>query len=97
MVESHVALDRTRNFETWGAQEADPFSNLSVERNQHLRPKEDVLETSSFTRCSPSATIVPLPTALSDGFACITSVPKFAPVCTTGLRPYPSHCKKWTM
>jgi hypothetical protein len=30
MVESHVALDRTRNFETWGAQEADPFSNLSV-------------------------------------------------------------------
>src|SRR5216117_947479 len=43
MVEPHVALDRARNLETWGAQEADPFSNLSVERNQHLRREEDVV------------------------------------------------------
>src|SRR5206468_2757728 len=43
MVELHVALDRTRNLETWGAQEADPFSNLSIQRNQHLRPEEAVV------------------------------------------------------
>src|SRR5262249_16144372 len=43
MVQSHVALDRTRNLETRGAQEAHPFSNLSIERNQHLRPEEDVV------------------------------------------------------
>src|SRR5215472_1033677 len=43
MVESHVALDRTRNLKTWGAQEAHAFSNLSVQRNQHLRPEEAVV------------------------------------------------------
>src|SRR5215472_15985665 len=43
MVESRVALDRAGNLETWGAQEADSFTNLSVERNQHLGPEEDVV------------------------------------------------------
>src|SRR2546427_9544715 len=43
MVESHVALNGSRNLETRSAQQADPFANLAVERNQYLRPEEDVV------------------------------------------------------
>src|SRR5256885_16920425 len=47
MIESHVALDRTRDLETWGAQQADPFTDLSVERNQHLGSEKDVVDRKS--------------------------------------------------
>src|SRR2546426_6563927 len=40
MVESAVALDGSRNLETRGAQQADPFANLAVEGNHHFRPEE---------------------------------------------------------
>src|SRR5438132_5390291 len=43
MVESVVALDRSRNLETRGAQQADSFANLAIEGNHHLRPEEDVV------------------------------------------------------
>src|SRR5947209_16078937 len=43
MVESAVTLDRSRNLETRGAQQADLFANLAVEGNHHLRPEEDVV------------------------------------------------------
>ena len=55
--------------------------------------RNEVLETSSFTTFSPSATIVPLPTEVSKGFEVITSLPKFDPVCSTGLRRYPSQLR----
>src|SRR5262249_39783473 len=40
MVESAVALDRSRNLEGRGAQQAHPLAKLAVERNHHLRPEE---------------------------------------------------------
>src|SRR2546422_3897756 len=43
VVESAVALDRSRNLETRGAQQADPFANLAVKGNHHLRPEQDVV------------------------------------------------------
>src|SRR6266540_3793399 len=43
MVESHVALNGSRNLETRSAQQADPFADLAVERNQHLGAEEDVV------------------------------------------------------
>src|SRR5258708_5451025 len=43
VVESAVALDRSRNLETRGAQQADSFANLAIEGNHHLRPEEDVV------------------------------------------------------
>src|SRR5207302_1870257 len=42
MVEPGVTLDGARNLETRGAQQADPFADLAVEGNHHLRPEEDV-------------------------------------------------------
>ena len=51
--------------------------------------QNDVLEASSLIISSPSATIVPVPTEHRNGFACFTPVPKFDPVCSTGVRWYP--------
>jgi len=52
MVESQVALHRSRNLETRSAQQADPFANLAVERNQHLRPEEDIVAGPATRRIS---------------------------------------------
>src|SRR2546430_1598590 len=52
MVESHVALNGSRNLETRSAQQADPFANLAVERNQYLRPEEDVVAGPATRRIS---------------------------------------------
>ncbi len=41
--------------------------------------RKDVLEYSAFIIDSASATIVPLPTELRNGFSCLTLPPKFAP------------------
>src|SRR5438874_5361069 len=43
MVELRVTLNGARNLETGGAQQAEPFAPLAVERNHHLRPEEDVV------------------------------------------------------
>src|SRR5439155_6734895 len=43
MVEPAVTLNGSRNLETRGAQQADRFANLAVERHHHLRPEEDVV------------------------------------------------------
>ena len=51
--------------------------------------RNDVLEKSALMIDSPSATIVPVPTALRYGFSCPTSVPKFDPVCSTGSEVVP--------
>ena len=45
--------------------------------------RNDELEYSALMIDSPSATIVPLPTVLRNGVSCLTSVPKFEPVCAT--------------
>ena len=45
-----------------------------------------MLEKSALMMDSPSATIVPLPTALRNGVSCLTSSPKFDPVCRTSWR-----------
>ena len=42
--------------------------------------RKDVLEKSALMIDSPSATIVPRPTALRYGFSCFTIMPKFDPV-----------------
>src|SRR5262245_18997214 len=52
MVESLVALDGSRNLETRRAQQADAFANLAVERNQDLRPEEDVVAGPATRRVS---------------------------------------------
>ena len=51
--------------------------------------RKDVLEYSAFIIDSASATIVPLPTELRNGFSCLTLPPKFAPIWTTFPRSYP--------
>ncbi len=48
--------------------------------------RNEVLETSSLITFRPSATIVPVPTEVRNGFVVVTSLPKFDPVCTTGTR-----------
>ena len=51
--------------------------------------RKDVLEKSALRSESPSATTVPRPTALRNGFSCWTAMPKFDPVWTTGVSLYP--------
>src|SRR5207245_1111048 len=43
MVESAVTLNRSRNLEARGAQQADPFANLAIERNHRLCREEAVV------------------------------------------------------
>ena len=50
-------------------------------------------EKSALMIDSPSATIVPLPTELRYGVSCLTSKPKFDPVCSTGESLYPRQRK----
>src|SRR6266511_5351317 len=40
---------------------------------------------------------VPLPTDVRNGFVVVTSLPKFDPVCSTGVRRQPAHLRKCTM
>ena len=49
-----------------------------------LRTRNEVLEKSAFMIDSPSETIVPVPIVLSNGLSCLTSAPKFEPVCSSG-------------
>ena len=51
--------------------------------------RNEVLEYSALMKDSPSETIVPVPTALSMGSSCLTSMPKLEPVCSTGASRYP--------
>ncbi len=51
--------------------------------------RNDVLEKSAFMMDSPSETIVPLPTEVRYGVSCLSSSPKFDPVCSTVDNPYP--------
>ena len=41
-------------------------------------------EYSAFITDSPSETIVPVPTVVRNGDSCLTSTPKFEPLCTKG-------------
>src|SRR5262245_47437601 len=43
MVEPAVAVDGSRNLETRGAEQPDPFANPAVERNHHLRREQTVV------------------------------------------------------
>ena len=45
--------------------------------------RNEVLENSAFMIERPSETIVPVPMWLSAGTSCLTSMPKFEPVCST--------------
>src|SRR5436190_15934671 len=58
--------------------------------------RNEVLETSSLKTFRPSAVIVPVPTNVRKGLVVVTSLPKFDPVCTTGVRRQPIHLRKWT-
>jgi hypothetical protein len=55
--------------------------------------RKDVLEKSAVMIDSSLAHTVPLPTATRKGFSCLTCVPKFDPVCTTGDSWYPTPRK----
>jgi hypothetical protein len=51
--------------------------------------RNDVLEQWALRIDSSLAHTVPVPTETRYGLSCLTSVPKFEPVCTTGVRWYP--------
>src|SRR5262249_32467156 len=87
------AIQRDQHFRCEQDVVAGPATGRVRDVVPHEVVRNDVLETSSFTRISPSATIVSLPTALRAGCAWFTSMPKFDPVCTTGDRWYPSACR----
>jgi hypothetical protein len=53
------------------------------------RTRKELPENSALMKDRPSETIVPVPTALSVGISCLTSVPKLEPVCCTGASRYP--------
>ena len=65
----------------------DPVpEEASPPRSTHGDRRKDVFEKSALMMDSPSATIVPLPTELRNGVSCLTSSPKFEPVCRTPRR-----------
>ena len=49
------------------------------------RTRNELPENSALMIDRPSETIVPVPTTVSVGISCLTSMPKLEPVCSTGV------------